>query len=167
MIQTPILSTAKGQTQNETVNLEKTLNSTCLVKLTASFSVNRRLVLTSSNSSPPSISSITIRTLGLRKANKNHNNQSQIIIPFSLHLFKIDSICHFLFVLLEKQNLMYTTILWFNTFYHWSQQFKEVYPTVKFFSWFNDIEPFRPMNILFSFSFLSHKYTSARTSLKT
>ena len=39
MIQTPILSTAKGQTQNETVNLEETLNSTCLEKLTVSFCV--------------------------------------------------------------------------------------------------------------------------------
>ena len=138
------------------------MNSTCLVKLTASFSVNRLLVLTSSNSSPPSISSITIRTLGLCKANKNHNNQSEIIIPFSLHLFKIDPVCHFLFVLLGKKNLMYITILWRNTLFYWSQQSKEVYPTVKFFS----------LNLsdqwIYCFLFLfSLKYTSAGISLKT
>lgn len=49
----------------------KNFSLTCLVKLTASFSVNLLFVLTSSNSSPPSINSMTIKTLGL----KNNNNK--------------------------------------------------------------------------------------------
>lgn len=45
----------------------KHFSITCLVKLTASFSVNLLFVLTSSNSSPPFISSMTIKILGLKE----------------------------------------------------------------------------------------------------